>query len=372
MKKILFIVRDDCFFISHRIPVAIEAIKQGYEVHLVAKLKGKPGFLEDKGITVHNIELNRKKIGLNLLKEFLEILSVVHKIRPDILHLITVKSVLLGGIAARLLKIPAVVVAISGLGYMFSSYGFLASVRLKVLSFFLYYALNHKNQSVIFQNTSDKSKLENINKNISNNSTIIPGSGVDLDLYSVKKIDVDIPIIMFAARLLASKGVREFIDAAKLVNKNRKNARFVIVGNIDLSSPDSISQKEIIHWEMEGFVELWGYKNNMYDVIPLASVVVLPSYYGEGLPKILIEAAACGRAVVTTDHPGCRDAIVNNKTGLLVPVKDVDAIVKAVKSLIKDSHYCENMGLMGRKLAEEKFDIRQVVKRHMGIYKDLF
>jgi glycosyltransferase involved in cell wall biosynthesis len=373
MKKLLFIVNVDWFFISHRLPIAISAIKEGYEVHILTKVTSQLDVLERSGIIVHNAKLSRKKSGFYLLTELFEIFSNIKKIKPDIVHLVTIKPLLLGGLASRILRVPAVVSAIAGLGVVYTSDGFLSKVRRKLISTIYYIALSHKNQKVIFQNIDDHNRLVSTNNKLAEKSLLIPGSGVNLSLYSVKDKDKDkaIPIVMFAGRLLESKGVKEFVQAAELVNKNSLQARFILVGDIDPLHPESITELDLDQWKKDRYIEIWGYKSDMYNVIPLASVIVFPSYYGEGLPKILIEAAACGRAVITTDHPGCRDAIDPNITGLLVPVKDAQTLADSIENLISNPEKCTKMGEAGRQLAEEKFDVRYVTERHISIFKDL-
>jgi len=371
MKRLLFIVNVDWFFISHRLPIAISAIKEGCEVHIFTKVTSQLDVLERSGLIVHNAKLTRKKSGVKILIELFEIFSNIRKIKPDIVHLVTIKPVLLGGLASRILRIPAVVSAISGLGFVYSSSGLFSEIRRKLISFLYYVALGHNNQKVIFQNIDDQNRLVSINNKLADKSLLIPGSGVNLSLYSVKDIDAGIPIVMFAGRLLESKGVKEFVRSAELLNKNISRARFVLVGDIDPSNPESITKLDLDQWRKDGHVEIWGYRADMHNVIPLASVVVLPSYYGEGLPKVLIEAAACGRAVITTDHPGCRDAIESNVTGLLVPVKDAQTLADSIENLISNPEKCMKMGEAGRKLAEEKFDVQYVTERHISIYKNL-
>ena len=371
MKRILFIVNVDWFFISHRLPIAISAIQEGYEVHILTKVTSQLDVLERSGLIVHNAKLTRRKSGFNILTELFEIFSNIRKIKPDIVHLVTIKPVLLGGLVSRILRVPAVVSAISGLGFVYSSDGLFSMVRRKLISILYYIALSHKNQKVIFQNLYDQNRLVNLNNKLTDKPLLIPGSGVNLTLYSVKDIGIGIPIVIFAGRLLESKGVKEFVRSAELVNKNILRARFVLVGDIDPSNPESITKLNLDQWRKDGHIEIWGYRNDMYNVIPLASVVVLPSYYGEGLPKVLIEAAACGRAVITTDHPGCRDAIDPNITGLLVPVKDSQALADSIENLISNPKKCIKMGKAGRKLAEVKFDVEHVIERHMSIYKNL-
>jgi glycosyltransferase involved in cell wall biosynthesis len=370
VKRLLFIVNVDWFFISHRLPIAIEAIKQGYEVHIVTTVTDKLDLLEESGIVVHDLNLNRSSIGFSVLTELWRFFSIIRNIKPDIVHLVTIKPVLLGGIASRLARVPAVVSAISGLGFIFNSQGPIAFIRYKLISLLYYLALGHKNQRVIFQNNDDKSKLCKIRDNVCDRSVLIRGSGVNLSLYSVVENNNSPLVVMMASRLLSSKGVKEFIQAAELVNKNNKKVRFVLVGDVDLSNPESINNSELDQWKLEGFVEIWGYRGDMYKVVPEADIVVLPSYYGEGLPKILIEAAACGRAVITTNHPGCRDA-VEFDTGVLVPIKDHIALADAIQDLIQDSKKRQRMGKAGRRLAEKEFSVEKVVANHIQIYQEL-
>ena len=176
---------------------------------------------------------------------------------------------------------------------------------------------------------------------------------------------------MVATRIHSSP---EFVESAKILRQrglSEQNVRFVIVGKTDPANPHSLHQDELSLWEKEGIVELWGHRSDMPHVMSTAKIVVLPSYYGEGLPKVLIEAAACGRVVVTTDHPGCRDAIDAGVTGLLVPVRDAKALADAIEELISDPTRCARMGQAGRALAESVFDERQVVEAHLQIYQEL-
>ena len=368
-KKILFIVNVDWFFASHRLPIALEAIKYGYEVHVATTVTDRSLLPEGSGLIIHSLHMHRSRSGA-IFSEFFEIFSVIRAVSPDVLHLVTIKPVLFGGLAARLIGVRAVVSAVSGLGFVFVSRGLIALFRRKIILFFYRLALGHSNQRVIFQNTEDCAQLSKLTHLSSGRSILIPGSGVDLSLYRKKTTPDGAPIIMFVGRLLIDKGVREFVRAAELFKGNEIQARFVLVGSVDPSTPSSIQQSELTHWRKNGVVELWGNHNNMKKIFPLSTIVVLPSYR-EGFPKVLIEAAACGCATVTTNVPGCRDAIKNGETGLLVPVKNANAIYNAILSLLKNPCICREMGEAGRRLAEEKFDIRDVVDKHMKIYRDL-
>ena len=231
-------------------------------------------------------------------------------------------------------------------------------------------ALGHSNQRVIFQNIDDKKQLSKLTRLSLDNSTLIQGSGVNLSLYKVLPLPNGSPIVLLASRLLIDKGVREFVHAAELVNKTKVRARFVLVGEIDKFNPASIQEQELSTWKENGLVELLGYRNDMENVLSNATIVVLPSYR-EGFPKILVEAASCGRAIITTDVPGCRDAIEKDVTGLLVPVRNARILAKAVSELLSDPGLCKKMGVAGRERAERLFDIKKIVKEHIDIYKQL-
>ncbi len=372
MKRLLFIVNVDWFFISHRLPVAIKAINEGYEVHIATKVTDKLNVLKNHGLIVHPLNLHRSKLSLlSIVKEFLNIYSIIKLVKPSILHLVTIKPVLFGGIASRLIKTPSVVSAISGLGHVFSKKGIIGFLQRKVASFLYFFALSHKNQYIIFQNKDDRAKLLK-NTNLHYQKTvIIHGSGIDLTLYKAKPMPVEKPVVLFASRLIADKGIREFVKAARIINKDNIVARFILAGSPDSLNPSSITQGELNEWSEKKYVEVLGYCEDMVSIISSSNLVVFPSYYGEGLPKILIEAAACGRPIITTDHPGCRDAIKNNLTGLLVPVKNIKNLVDSINYMLSNPTVCAKMGKEGRKWAEEMFDINKVVARHLTLYNEL-
>ena len=371
-KKLLFIVNTDWFFLSHRLPIAKEALNQGYEVHIATTISDKLIVLRNNGLIVHPLNLHRSNVRIiSLALEFKEMFSIIRKVKPDIVHLVTIKPVLLGGIAARLASIPAVLFAVSGLGFVFINRGISAKFRRQAISFLYHFAFRHKNKRVIFQNTDDQSILSNLSKLSLSESVLIAGSGVDLSVYDIQPpYSKGLPVVLFAARLLEDKGIREFVQAAKHVNSSGNRARFIIAGEPDLYNPATIKQQEFDQWQKEGVVELLGYCEDMIEVLALSSIVVLPSYR-EGFPKILIEAAACGRAVITTDVPGCRDAIEDGLTGFLVPVRNSEALAEKIRILLNNPLLCRKMGKAGRSRAEEVFDINKVVAKHIEIYAEL-
>jgi glycosyltransferase involved in cell wall biosynthesis len=376
MRKILFIVNVDWFFLSHRLPIALEAKKMGFEVHIACGITNRLSELQKFGFLVHPLNLERSSTNpFCVLSSFLEIYRLLGAIRPDLVHLVTIKPVLLGGVAARLSGVPSVVMAISGLGFVFVSQGFIATFRRLLVSGLYRLAIRHCNLKIIFQNGEDKASLIKLTSLEESKAIMIRGSGVDLDQYVPRPPPMNERIVLLASRLLRTKGVPEFVEAARIIRcRNGSNipvVRFVLVGEPDIINPDSVSIAELRGWLEEGVIEHWGYRSDMVEVLSAASIVALPSYYGEGLPKVLIEAAACGRAVVTTDHPGCRDAIEPGISGVLVPVRNSQVLADAIQDLLDHSDKCATMGRAGRGLAESAFDIKQVVLTHLQIYEEL-
>jgi glycosyltransferase involved in cell wall biosynthesis len=365
--KLLFVVNVDWFFISHRLPIALGARSAGYEVHVATGLTNCAHLFANYGLILHPIYLERGDTSLlGLFRTFFGILTVCLRVRPKVIHLVTIKPVLLGGIIARLLGLKRIVASVSGLGYIFIAKGSKASLRRLIVSSLYRLALFHDGIRVIFQNPDDRLSLCKLSSLPFSKTVLIPGSGVSLSSYSPSDLPPGIPVVLFAARLLSSKGIYEFVDAASQLT----GARFVIAGQFDKDNRDCIDPAQLNQWVENGWVEYWGYSDAMANVLSQASMVVLPSYR-EGLPKVLIEAAACARPVITTDVPGCRDAIDPDVTGLLVPAQDSNALKVAIQHLLDNPELCKAMGRAGRALAERKFDVKQVVETHLDIYAEL-
>ena len=370
-KKLLFIVNVDWFFVSHRLPIALAAVREGYEVHLGTALTDKASELRQAGIVVHDLPISRS--GTNPFAELAAlkaIFSLLGQVQPDIVHLVTSKSVLYGGLIARIKKVPAVVASISGLGFMFIASGIKSALMRSAASLLYRIALGKKNIRVIFQNPDDRDIFLHMGGLTPEKTVIIRGSGVDLAEYPALPEPEGVPVVTMAARLLWDKGVGEFVAAARLLKDMGVNARFQLIGDPDTHNPASVSAEILATWRSGRIIELLGFRSDIAQLFSRSNIVVLPSYR-EGLPKVLIEAAACGRAVVTTDVPGCRDAITPGVTGLLVPVRDAQRLADAIQKLLANHSLRQSMGKAGRLLAEEAFDIRRVVDKHLAIYQDL-
>ena len=294
----------------------------------------------------------------------------MQKIRPDLVHLVTIKPVLYGGLMARLSGVPAMVAAISGLGTVFIDRDQKRSWMRRSVEWLYRLALGHPNAKVIFQNPDDRAALTRMGAVSKDRTALIRGSGVSLASCPMRPEPEGVPVVTFAARLLEDKGVREFVDAARLLMQRCVKARFWLAGSLDPGNLTSVSEDVLSQWSKEGVVEVLGHQGDIPNLFANSNIIVLPSYR-EGLPKALIEAAACGRAVVTTDVPGCRDAIEPESTGLLVPVRDPSGLADAIQFLIENPERRKQMGASGRGLAEREFAIEKVVDAHLAIYHEL-
>ncbi|WP_257293421.1 glycosyltransferase family 4 protein [Endozoicomonas sp. YOMI1] len=369
-KKLLFIVNVDWAFISHRLPIALAAQQHGYEIHLACKITNKKEELSEYGFILHDIPVSRS--GTSIFGEinvFFKIWRVIRKIKPEVLHLVTIKPVIYGGLASRYLKNVKKIAAIPGLGYVFIAKGLKAKLFRFLVKILYRLSIRSSFASVIFQNPTDRKLFIKYNLIKKEQAILIKGSGVFLHNYLFVEEQKGIPVVMFVGRLLVDKGVREFVEAARILYDKKIACRMVLVGDFD-DNPKSISKKEVERWVADGYIEYWGYCSEINNTIKAANIVVLPSYR-EGLPKALIEAAACGRAVVTTDVPGCRDAIIPGKTGILVPVCNANALSEAIGKLCLNTSLRKNMGGEGRKFAEAEFDINHVISKHLRLYGDL-
>lgn len=370
-RKYLFVVNNADYFVSHRLPLGVELKRLGHKVGVVGPGES-PEILKELGIDFYPVAISRKgKSFFEELKTIYQLYRLFKHTKPDVVHLVTIKPYLYGGIAARLAHVPAVVSAVAGLGILFSQSTFKSKLLRTLLYPFYRISFGHSNQKVIFQNSNDLDELVNWGVLSNEKAIIIRGAGVELKDYNFFDEPNDVPIVTFAARLLKDKGVIEFVEASKILKERGIKARFWLIGDVDQGNKNTVVQQELDDWEKEGLVECFGYRTDIPDLFSQSNIISLPSYYGEGLPKVLIEAAACGRAVVTTDWPGCRDAIIPYETGLLVPIKNSEALADAFEKLIKDNNLRQNLGKAGRKLAEETFVIEKVVAQHMDIYQGL-
>ena len=372
-KKVLFIVNDLGFFVSHRLALADELKHKGFDIIIGYGELGRANLIlfDQKEFKTVFIPMNRG--GINFFKEIKSIYFFfyhIKKIKPDLVHLVTIKPYLYGGIASRLNNVPCLVSAISGLGSLFIQNN-LKNKLLKLFIYFFYkFAFNHSNQKIIVQNSDDAKFLVDWGVINSKKIILIKGSGVNLKNFKCLEEKDGPPVICFAARLLKDKGINEFIDAAEIIKKKGISCFFLIAGDLDYQNPSAISARKLNRIKKKNYFRILGYVKDIPKLYAKSNIICLPSYR-EGLPKSLVEAAAASRAIVTTDAPGCRDAVIPNKTGLLVPIKDSQKLADALLWLIEHPRERIKMGKAGRRLAEQEFAIEKIVKKHFQIYEEL-
>jgi glycosyltransferase involved in cell wall biosynthesis len=370
-RRLLIVVNVAWFFFSHRLPIALAAKAAGYDVHVVAGAESdqeRQKFVSH-GIKFHEIPLSRG--GANPFQDWATIRAMAaafRTVRPDIVHLVTIKPLLYGGLLSRSMGVQKVICAVSGLGYVFVAKGLAARLRRWVLSKLLRVSIGHANAHVILQNDDDLEDLRSRGILLHCTTHLIRGSGVDLEGFRPHPEVSGTPRVVLPARLLIDKGITEFCAAADLLAERSVDCEFVLAGPLDPHNPSGISRPELEKLVQSGHVTWVGQQDDMPDVLRNSHVVVLPSYR-EGLPKALIEAAAAGRPIVTTDVPGCRDVVEEGVSGIIVPVRDAPALADAIEKLLASSELRVAYGLAGRRKAEREFGVRTVVEQTLALYE---
>jgi glycosyltransferase involved in cell wall biosynthesis len=367
MKKLLFFVTEDWYFVSHRLALAKSARNLGYSVYVVTRCQQHAQLLADMGFIV--IPYNAKRSSLNpftLLLESIVLAKIYREVSPSIVHHVALRPVIVGAISAQLAGIKRVVSSITGMGFLFTEEKRSKNVQ-RALQWLFPKLL--KKSTIIVQNPDDYAVLTETGLAAAN-IRLIPGVGVDITKYLPRRYQIEENpiVIMMASRLLWDKGVKEFIQAARSLYSSK--VRFVLVGKPDQSNPASVHGEDLSSWVTEGIVEYWGHRDDMHNVLPKAHIVCLPSYR-EGFPKVLLEAMACEIPCITTDVPGCRDAVRDGDNGLLVPARNATALTSAIRKLVEDPKMRTRMGARGRERVVNEFTQERMVDATLAIYQDL-
>lgn len=378
--KILYVVNHAAFFVSHRLPIALAARDQGFSIDLIT---GQAGSLSMEALATEKLKeaglfcerVSFSSAGLNPVTELIgliQLIKKVNKIQPEIIHCISPKGIIYGGLAARFTKTKNLLLAISGMGFAFTqghSSSQFRKLLSKVYTSIFAFILKHPNVRVIVQNDDDRHTVIKMGPD-SNKIVLIPGSGVKLEKLVNLEIETKAPIVLLPARMLWDKGVGEFIEAAKQLKSLMPKWRFILAGAADYQNPTSVPIGLLEGLNAKKIIEWVGHVDDMTPYFSEASIVCLPSYR-EGMPKCLLEGAAAGCAIVTTDAVGCREAILPDVSGLLVPVGDGDALKNALYFLMNNRDLRESFGRSGRQLAIDKFGLDAVIKSTLSIYRDL-
>lgn len=365
--KLLFVVTEDWYFVSHRLSLAVAALEAGFDVAIATRLGKHTETIQKSGLRFIPFELSRR-IG-NPLKECLALTLLYRKERPDIVHHVALKPVMYGALAARLSGVPAQVNAVAGLGWLFICPNRTARWSRPLIRWVMARLLSSSDCRVIVQNPDDAAMLRQAGVPESN-LRMVQGSGVDTALFSPTPEPPKPVCVLMPTRMLWDKGVGEFVEAARLVKQSGASTRFILAGSPDVGNPASVPESTLRDWQKEGAIEWWGHSDNMPATLQTAHVVCLPSYR-EGLPKALLEAASCGKPIVTTDVPGCREIVRDQDNGLLVPLRNAKALSTALLRLIENPELRLQMGKRGREIVLEKFSSEHIISQTLDIYREL-
>lgn len=366
---LIILVTKDWYFLSHRLPLAKTLQAAGFRVAVAAHDTGRAQEITTQGFEFYNIDFDRKSINpFTELRTLRQVYELYQKLSPAVVHHIAIKGALYGGIAARLAKVPHAFNTVAGLGYLFSANGKLPRLLRALVSPLFRFAGGRHNSSYIFFNQVDRSTFIAQGFTSQERSCVIPGSGVDLSTFSPTP-EINGPFtFVCACRLLADKGIRELIEAARKLKKAGKVFRLVIAGTPDTSNRASIPAHEIDSWKNEKIAELPGFVDDIASLLKESHVAVLPSYYPEGVPLFLIEAAACAKAAITCNTPGCSDIVVDGETGLLVPPRNSEALFQAMQFLMDSPERRQKMGIQARSRCESAYSAQAVGQATLNFY----
>lgn len=369
----LMILNDLGWFWSHRLPLARAIKAGGWNLHLATAGATADPKLQEMDITPH--DLPRHGHSLNPLSHLMivwEIALIIRSIRPNLIHAITLRYAFYGGLAARMTRTYGIVFTIAGLGTLFTHNDLRSRVIRGLMLPVLRFAFARDDARIIFQNPDDRRAFLNLNIVREDQTSVVRGSGVDMGEFPFVPEPDDVPLrVLFPSRLLREKGIHDFVAAARMIKSRQIPARFQVAGDIYPGNPHSVSMDEIKAWEAEGVIEYLGIRRDMPKVMAETALVVLPSYYGEGVPKALLEAAATGRAIITCDMPGCREAVIHEKNGLLVPPRNPEALAKAIEGLLVNPKRRRALGMAGRAHVESDFTAEIVTQKTLSVYDGL-
>lgn len=369
--NVYMFVNVDWFFLSHRLPIAEESAKRDVVLTVFTDFTSDHSENAYGDFSILQSPLTRANRGLvSSCVEFFKTFMLIKNSRPNVVHAVTVKPIIFLGVICLILRVPFIA-SVSGLGPVFSAMGFLNDLRRRLVILIYCAIFSPKTAKVICQNSNDASTLFNNNILPKHKVVMIQGSGVALSKYRCHRpYGSDTVNVLMASRLLPDKGVREFCAAAGVITREAKfDVVFYLAGPVDSHSPGAFTEVEVVEMCKFNNVNFIKNRRDLPDVLAETHIFVLPSYYAEGMPKVLLEAAASGCAVVTTDHPGCRDAIIPEETGLLVNPRDTPSLTNGLNRLLSDRNLMEAMGMAGRRLAMEKFSVTKVVDIHYAVYR---
>jgi glycosyltransferase involved in cell wall biosynthesis len=370
-RRVLYVVASDWYFCCHRLSLAKSAVRAGYEVYVATPEGRFRGTIEAAGLRYRPIHIDRHgrnpRADASTLAELIRLYASVH---PDLVHHVALKPIVYGSLAARLTRVRAIVNAMPGVGYVFLSRDGLSRVLRPAVRAAFRILINAANTRIILQNDDDREMWVASGAMRRERIVVIRGAGVDTTVFHPTPEPSGPLLVVLPARLLYDKGVREFVDAAKMLRGRHPAARFALVGDGDPGNPSSVPDEDIRAWVRGGIIESFGWRDDMATILAQSNIVCLPSY-GEGMPKALLEAAASGRPIVATDVPGCRDVVRDGDNGLLVAPRDAASLAHAIERLLLDPKLRARMGAVGRARVLREFSSEIIEEATLQLYADL-
>lgn len=369
--KLLYVVNEAQFFLSHRLPLGRQALASGFDVGVVSAPDTGEQLLAEHGFRHLPVPMSRSEFKLaDEFRTYRALREIYQREAPDLVHHVTIKPVVYGSFAAKAANVPAVVNAVPGMGFVFTRRGQVASVRRAFVNTLYRFALSHKNMRVIFQNVEDLRGFLGHAIVRRDQVVLIRGSGVDLESFPAAP-EPPLPMIfVLPSRMLKDKGVREFAAAAKVCKQQHPEWQFWLLGGVDPGNPSSLATSEMMDLEKDTGVRWLGHRDNVTTILQQAHVVVLPSYR-EGVPKVLLEAAATGRAMITSDIAGCREVVTHGVTGMLVAPRSVSELAQAMLQMGEDHAFRTRCAAAARAKAESVFSVDDVVEHTFRVYEEL-
>jgi glycosyltransferase involved in cell wall biosynthesis len=372
--QFLMILNHIDWFWSHRLPLAQAIMKRGWQLNVATHSADKDTGMKDIGVIGYDLpKVGRGSDIIGQLRLMWVMFQTIRRVQPDVIHAITIRYAFYAGIVTRLMFYKPVTFTVAGLGSLYTAPGFKMKLIRTLVVPLLMFAFKGKGRFVIFQNPDDRNAMLGAGVVKIENTTIIRGSGVDIkefDYAPYEESDAE-PIILFTSRILREKGIYDFIESARLLKEKSVKAKFQVAGDVYPDNARSLTREEMQKFHDDGVIEWLGQVEDMPVLLKKSMMVVLPSYYGEGLPKVLLETAAIGRPIITCDAPGCREAVEHEVNGLLVTPQCPEELAESIENLIKDPEKRHCYGAAGRRRVEEDFHVDSVVARTMAVYDGL-
>ncbi|MGE5502828.1 MAG: glycosyltransferase [Actinomycetota bacterium] len=369
MPKILFLVTEDWYFVSHRLDLARRTRDAGYEVVVATRVQAMGDLLEREGFRVIPISMLRRSRNLwHELQTIRQLIGIYQAEGPDIVHHVALKPILYGTLAAWFVGIGRVVNAAAGMGFVFTSSTWKARLLRPLITLGLKVLLSGRNRWLIVQNRDDGEMFRRLGIGKRGHVALVRGSGVDVEQFVPLPEPPGDVTVAVVARMLWDKGVHKVVEAVRKLRAEGEPIRLLLVGDPDLDNPAAVPRERLEEWAREDGIEWLGFKDDIREVWARAHIACLPSRR-EGLPRSLLEAAACGRPMIATDVPGCRELVHDGENGILVQPRDVPGLAEAIRRLARDPALRARMGARGRKMVVDTFSDDIVIAQHLDLYR---